>query len=95
MFGITPSDRIYDTLPLYHSAGGVLGIGQMIVRGCTIIVRPKFSASQYWTDCIKYQATVSNSVAIRNILLFFMFLVANAVSTPAPVVGFVQFVSLD
>ena len=89
MFGITPSDRIYDTLPLYHSAGGVLGIGQMIVRGCTIIVRPKFSASQYWTDCIKYQATVSNSDLLETFCYLFMFLVANVVSTPAPVIGFV------
>ena len=60
MFGINDSDVLYDTLPLYHSAGGILGIGQMVVRGCTIVVRPKFSASQYWTDCIKYGATVSH-----------------------------------
>ena len=26
-FKITPNDRIYCTLPLYHSAGGMLGVG--------------------------------------------------------------------
>lgn len=30
---LTPSDIIYDTLPLYHTAGGVLGIGQALIHG--------------------------------------------------------------
>ena len=67
MFGVKHPDIIYDTLPLYHSAGGILGPGQMVVRGCTIVVRPKFSASQFWTDCIKYNATVSKIISLRHI----------------------------
>ena len=65
MFGLQSSDIIYNTLPLYHTVGGVLGIGQMIQRGCTVVVRSKFSASQYWTDCIKYKATVSIHPSIK------------------------------
>jgi acyl-CoA synthetase (AMP-forming)/AMP-acid ligase II len=32
-FGIRPDDRMYITLPMYHSAGGILGIGQVIYLG--------------------------------------------------------------
>ena len=29
----------YDPLPLYHSAGGIVGIGLMMVFGCTVVIR--------------------------------------------------------
>ena len=48
-------------LPLYHTNGGVLGAGQMIFSGATLAIRDKFSASNFWTDCIKYQCTVSRA----------------------------------
>lgn len=32
-FNLTDSDKIYITLPMYHSAGGILGIGQVLVTG--------------------------------------------------------------
>ena len=58
-FDITDSDIIYTSLPLYHTNANILGIGQMITHGCTIALRKKFSASNFWNDCIKYQCTVS------------------------------------
>ena len=58
-FGISESDIIYTALPLYHSSANILAIGQMITHGCTIALRKKFSASNFWNDCIKYQCTVS------------------------------------
>ncbi|KAL3317371.1 hypothetical protein Ciccas_003982, partial [Cichlidogyrus casuarinus] len=51
-------DLIYNSLPLYHTAGGITGMGQHIVFGMPIALRRKFSASQFWSDCIKYNATV-------------------------------------
>lgn len=57
-FDMTPEDVLYITMPLYHSAAGILGSGQMVLSGCTIAIRKKFSASQFWDDCIKYKATV-------------------------------------
>ncbi|CAD5113864.1 DgyrCDS3028 [Dimorphilus gyrociliatus] len=47
----------YDTLPLYHTAGGILGIGQVLVNGATTVIRKKFSASRFWDDCVKYNCT--------------------------------------
>lgn len=57
--GIRNDDVVYITLPLYHTNGGVLGMGQMILGGSTVAIRRKFSASNFWNDCIKFNATVS------------------------------------
>ncbi|XP_044727406.1 long-chain fatty acid transport protein 4 [Chrysoperla carnea] len=56
------NDIIYDPLPLYHSAGGVLGAGQALCYGITVVTRKKFSASNFWKDCIKYNCTVSQYI---------------------------------
>ncbi|CAH8678893.1 hypothetical protein MS3_00004570 [Schistosoma haematobium] len=61
-FGIRQSDIIYDPLPLYHSAGGICGVGQMLLYGNTIVIRSKFSASQFWSDCVKYKCTVAQYI---------------------------------
>ena len=58
-FRIHSDDIIYCSLPLYHTNGGVLGVGQMIINGSTIAIRKKFSASKFWEDCATYGCTVS------------------------------------
>ena len=60
MAPINSDDIIYVTLPIYHTNGGVLGVGQMILGGSTVALRRKFSASQFWNDCIKFRCTVSD-----------------------------------
>ncbi|XP_045693941.1 long-chain fatty acid transport protein 6 [Phyllostomus hastatus] len=57
-FGCTTDDIIYITLPLYHSSGSLLGIGGCIELGATCVLKKKFSASQFWNDCKKYNVTV-------------------------------------
>lgn len=59
MLGLNKRDRLYNTLPLYHTAGGMVGTGAALIDGIPTILRSKFSASNYWKDCIKYNATVS------------------------------------
>ncbi|KAI5641228.1 AMP-binding enzyme domain-containing protein [Phthorimaea operculella] len=59
---ITPSDIVYDPLPLHHTAGGVLGAGQALVMGSTVVLRKKFSARNYWSDCAKYECTVAQYI---------------------------------
>lgn len=51
-------DIFYTPLPLYHTAGGVMSIGQALLFGSTIVIRKKFSASGYFPDCQKYNCTV-------------------------------------
>uniref|UniRef100_A0A8C7YWR8 Arachidonate--CoA ligase n=1 Tax=Oryzias sinensis TaxID=183150 RepID=A0A8C7YWR8_9TELE len=57
-FRMRTEDIIYDCLPLYHSAGNILGVGQCLIHGLTVVVKRKFSASRFWDDCIKYNCTV-------------------------------------
>ncbi|GAB6024393.1 hypothetical protein CHUAL_009559 [Chamberlinius hualienensis] len=52
-------DIIYEPLPVYHSAGGIMGVGQALCYGLTVIIKKRFSASQFWDDCIRDNATVS------------------------------------
>ncbi|KAJ8283561.1 hypothetical protein COCON_G00024110 [Conger conger] len=51
-------DVLYNCLPLYHSAGNIMGVGQCLIYGMTVVVKKKFSASQFWDDCVKYNCTV-------------------------------------
>ncbi|XP_038627040.1 long-chain fatty acid transport protein 1 [Tachyglossus aculeatus] len=53
-----PSDILYDCLPLYHSAGNIMGVGQCLLYGLTVVIRRKFSASRFWDDCVQYNCTV-------------------------------------
>lgn len=54
---ITPRDRIYLTLPLYHGTGGICGVGQALFTGASLILRRKFSASSFWDDAVNERAT--------------------------------------
>jgi len=62
MFNVTGKDRIYCTLPLYHSSGGTLGLGMMINQGATLILRSKFSASNFFKDIHNSNATVTQYI---------------------------------
>ncbi|CAK6961560.1 hsFATP2a_ACSVL_like domain-containing protein [Scomber scombrus] len=56
--GSTSADIFYINLPLYHSAGFLIGLAGGIERGMTLVLKRKFSASQFWDDCRKYNVTV-------------------------------------
>jgi fatty-acyl-CoA synthase len=45
-----PADRMYDCLPLYHSVGGVVATGATLLGGGAVVIRPRFSASDFWRD---------------------------------------------
>ncbi len=47
---IKPRDRLYVPLPLYHSTGGICGVGAALMTGASLVLRDKFSARHYWTD---------------------------------------------
>ena len=51
-------DIVYITLPLYHANGGVIGMGAALVSGATVVLRNKFSASNFWKDCIENRCTI-------------------------------------
>jgi fatty-acyl-CoA synthase len=58
MMGAQSTDRMYNCLPMYHSIGGVLVPGAILVGGGTVVIREKFSASQFWGDVIRWDCTM-------------------------------------
>lgn len=63
-------DIFYTPLPLYHTAGGIMSMGQGLLFGSTVTIRKKFSASGYFADCVKFNATVSIHVVARKHMYF-------------------------
>lgn len=57
MMDVQPDDRLYNCLPMYHSVGGVLAPGAMLAAGASLVVREKFSASQFWNDVNRWECT--------------------------------------
>jgi fatty-acyl-CoA synthase len=58
MMGVQSSDRMYNCLPMYHSVGGVQVPGAILVAGGTLVIREKFSASQFWNDIVHWDCTL-------------------------------------
>ena len=50
-----PADRMYNVLPLYHSAGGICAVGVALTAGGSVVLRRKFSAQEFWNDCHRYR----------------------------------------
>ncbi len=58
MMNTQPVDRLYDCLPLYHSTGGIVAIGAMLVRGGSVLIRKRFSTSRFWDDVVDGDCTI-------------------------------------
>jgi len=57
ILGCGKDDVVYGSgLPLYHSAANI-GVNGTIRSGNTYVIRTKFSASQQWEDCKKYNCS--------------------------------------
>ncbi|MDY7532040.1 long-chain-acyl-CoA synthetase [Pseudomonas sp. Bout1] len=52
-----PEDVVYCTLPLYHATGLCVCWGAAIVGASGFAIRRKFSASQFWDDVRRFNAT--------------------------------------
>lgn len=58
MMDAQPEDRLYNCLPMYHSTGGVVAIGSMLVVGGSIMIRPRFSVSRFWNEIVSGDCTI-------------------------------------
>jgi fatty-acyl-CoA synthase len=54
----TPDDKMYNCLPMYHSIGGVVAIGALLVNGGAVVIRPAFSARRFWDDIVSNDCTL-------------------------------------
>jgi fatty-acyl-CoA synthase len=52
------SDRMYNCLPLYHTAGGVLATAPLLLKGGSVVIRERFSASEFWDEVVRWDCTL-------------------------------------
>ena len=58
LIDVQPEDRMYDCLPMYHSVGGVVATGATLVGGGAVVLRERFSASNFWQDVVAERCTL-------------------------------------
>jgi fatty-acyl-CoA synthase len=56
--GSNSSDKIYVALPLYHSTGGICGVGVALCVGGTCVIREKFSGREFFPDIVLHGCTL-------------------------------------
>ncbi|WP_372452864.1 long-chain-fatty-acid--CoA ligase FadD17 [Mycolicibacterium xanthum] len=61
-FGLGPSDTCYLSMPLFHSNAIMAGWAPAVAAGASIVLRRKFSASQFIGDVRRFGATYANYV---------------------------------
>ncbi|MDI1327955.1 MAG: long-chain-acyl-CoA synthetase [Brevundimonas sp.] len=54
----TDKDVTFNVLPLYHSTGGLVGVGPALLNGGRLVLRKRFSASAFWPDVKATGATL-------------------------------------
>jgi fatty-acyl-CoA synthase len=53
--GLNSGDSYYIPLPLYHGNGGAVALSTIFYTGGRAVLRKKFSVSNFFPDCIKFQ----------------------------------------
>jgi len=56
--GSNAEDKLYNVLPLYHSTGGLCGVGAALLNGGTLVLRRKFSVTHFWDDVADNDCTI-------------------------------------
>ena len=58
MMDTRPDDRMYNCLPMYHSVGGAVATGAVLVNGGSVVIRDGFSADAFWDDIRRHGCTI-------------------------------------
>lgn len=57
MLRFRPGDKLYNVLPLYHASALLIGVGSCFITRTPIALRRHFSASAFFDDVRRYDAT--------------------------------------
>ena len=49
---------MYDCLPMYHTVGGLVATGAVLLNGGSVVIREKFSAREFWDDVVRHECTL-------------------------------------
>ena len=55
---LTPEDRIYCAMPLYHASASLFGFLPVLNTGSSFVLSRKFSTAKFWPECRESGATV-------------------------------------
>ena len=84
-YELTPHDRTMLVMPLFHVHGLLAGFLAPLSSGGSVVVPPKFSASEFWRDFMQHQANWYTAVpTIHQILL------RTPLPTPKPSLRFIR-----
>lgn len=56
--GAGADDRMYNCLPMYHSVGGVVASGSVLVAGGSVVIAERFSARRFWDEVVGHGCTM-------------------------------------
>ncbi len=59
---LNPDSVLYMCVPLYYNLGFNVCFSSMIISGCTMVVRKRFSVSSFWPEVRKYKVSHFNAV---------------------------------
>lgn len=62
VIGCKATDVVYSPLPLYHSVAGMIALAGTMRYGLSMVMREKFSARNYWADCVRYRVTAAQYI---------------------------------
>jgi fatty-acyl-CoA synthase len=58
LMDVRPGDRMYNCLPMYHSAGGILAVGAVLAGGGSVVIGRRFSARRFWDEIVGWDCTL-------------------------------------
>jgi crotonobetaine/carnitine-CoA ligase len=63
-------DRVLHHFALYHAQGGISMVAPPLVRGATIVIQPRFSASRFGEIAVMYRITITamNATHVKMVL---------------------------
>lgn len=84
-YELIPSDRTLLVMPLFHVHGLLAGLLGPLRSGGSVIVPPRFSATQFWKDFINHNANWWTAVPTMHQILL-----KNSAPSPMPEVRFIR-----